>query len=389
LAVGLVALIWYYIPSSGSTDIASDAIDTGMVERRGFEDYLPIRASVAPQLTTLIGALSGGQVERLLVQDGTHVDANQPLATLSNPVLKLEVLTREAAIASQLGQLTGDELAMERSRIDRASQTNEASYDVIKAQRDLAIRQQLQDQGFLSEEGVKSYHAEADYQRDRLAQLRAGQAKENQTAQIQASRLGQARRQLNDTLSAVRASMDALVIRAPAAGRLTNFTVQPGQTLKAGDSTGQIDSEGVWKLVADVDEFYLGRAQIGQPATANGMRLTVAKVLPAVTNGRFRIELGFVGQSPQGLNRGQTVDARVTLGKSGQAVVAPVGGWLESGGGVSAFVLDSNGRHARRRVIRAGRRNPEFVEILSGLNPGEQIITSNTASVTGDIINIG
>jgi len=107
-----------------------------------------------------------------------------------------------------------------------------------------------------------------------------------------------------------------------------------------------------------------------------------------VKDGRFRTELDFAGAPPAGLNRGQTLDIRITLGSTAPALVAPVGGWLEAGGGTSVFVLDADGAHARRRAVKTGRRNPEQVEILSGLKAGERIVISNTSSVTGDILNL-
>ena len=387
--VALIVIVWRLIPASGSTDIASADVETGTVSRAPFADYLPVRATVAPAVTTFVGALSGGQVEKLLVQDGSMVTANQALATLANPSLKLDVLTREATIASQLGSVSGDDLALERSRLDRATQTASANYDFIKAKRDLSVQQQLHDQGFVSDAGVASYDEAAAYQRKRLAQLKSGESSEDKIAATQAGRLADTRARLSGNLAAVEASLDALVIRAPVGGRLTNFTIQPGQTLKAGDPAGQIDSEGSWKLVADVDEYYLGRVAAGQKAIGDGnVALVVTKVLPAVTDGRFRVELGFQGKPPAGLNRGQTLDIRVTLGATQSALVAPVGGWLDSGGGSSAFVLDSGGHHAERRAIRVGRRNPEQAEILSGLAPGDRIVTTNTAAIKGDTLNI-
>ncbi len=381
-AVLVAALLgWRLIPSSGSTDVASADVETGAVTNAPFHDDLPVRATVAPAVTTFVGVVSGGQVDKLLVQDGTMVTAHQPLATLDNPTLKLDILTRESAIASQLGAVSGDDLALERAKLDRATQTASASYDLIKARRDLSIRQQLHDQGFVSDAGVASYSEENEYQQKRLAQLKAGEAKENGIAAVQASRLADTRARLSGNLGAVESSLDALTVRAPVAGRLTNFVIQPGQTLKAGDSAGQVDSEGRWKLVADVDEYYLGRVAVGQRATGDGgAQLIVTKVLPAVTDGRFRIELGFVGAPPAGLNRGQTVDVRVTLGATRAALIAPVGGWLDSGGGTSAFVLDPDGRHARRRAVKVGRRNPEEAEIISGLAAGDRIVTSTTAA---------
>lgn len=392
IVMGVV--LWRFLPAAGSTDIAASAIETGEVTRGAFDDYLPVRATVAPRLTTLVGVLSGGQVEQLLVQDGAMVAAGQPLATLANPELRLEVLTREAAIASQLGSIAGEGLGIERSRLDRSAQVAQAEYDLIKARRDLAIRQQLFDKGIVSEAGVAGYRAEAEYQTRRLAQLRSGAGTEARITATQGARLADTQARLSGNLAAVRGGLSALTIRAPAAGRLTNFTLQPGQTLKAGDPAGQVDSEGSWKLEADVDEYYLGRVAVGQKAKADGASLTVSKVLPAVKDGRFRVELTFAGTAPAqaartpNLNRGQTLDIRITLGAASKAVVAPVGGWLATDNGAFAFVLDADGAHATRRPVKVGRRNPEVVEILSGLNPGDRIVTTSTSSVKGDIINI-
>ncbi|WP_336314570.1 efflux RND transporter periplasmic adaptor subunit [Sphingomonas hankookensis] len=394
-AVLAAVALWRWLPAAGSTDIAAGAIETGEVTQQPFDDYLPVRATVAPRLTTLVGVLAGGQVEQLLVQDGAMVAAGQPLATLANPELRLDVLTREAAIASQLGSIAGEGLGIERSRLDRSAQVAQAEYDLIKARRELAIRQQLFDKGIVTEAGVAGYRAEADYQARRLAQLRSGAGTEARITATQGQRLADTQARLAGNLAAVRGGLSALTVRAPAAGRLTNFTLQPGQTLKPGDPAGQVDSEGSWKLTADVDEYYLGRVAVGQKAKADGMAMTVSKVLPAVKDGRFRIELTFDGgagpaqaaKAPN-LNRGQTIDIRITLGAASKAVVAPVGGWLAADNGAFAFVVDAGGTHATRRPVRVGRRNPEAVEILSGLNPGDRIVTSNLSTVKGDTINI-
>ena len=392
VAIALVlaaALLWWLLPASGSTDVDAADLQTGSVERATFDDYVPVRATVAPGLTTLVAAMSGGQVQKLLVQDGAHVTVDQPLAQLANPELRLNVLTQEAQIAGQLGDVSAQDLSIERNRLDRSREIAAANYDLIKARRDLAIRQQLHDKGIVSDAGVKSFEEEADYQRARLAQLQSGQGAESRIRATQEARLADTRTRLSQSLAAVHDNLDSLVIRAPASGRLTNFSIQPGQTLKSGDSVGQVDSQGSWKLVADIDEYYLGRVAVGQKAVADGgAALTVSKVLPAVTDGHFRTELRFDGAPPAGLNRGQTLDIRVTLGAASPAIVAPVGGWLDAGGGTSVFVVDADGRHAHRRAVRIGRRNPERVEILSGLKPGEHIVTSNTDSVKGDILNL-
>jgi HlyD family secretion protein len=380
--VTAVFLGWLLIPENGSINVAATDIQTDQVRRAPFADYLPVRTTVAPARTTFVGTQQGGQVERLIVQDGVHVVAGQPMAVLSNPQLELDVSSREAAIAGQLGDLSGQDLALERNRLDRAGQADMTRYDLIKARRELRVRQQLHDKGIISIAGLTGVREEFEYQQQRLAKLEAGKSSEDRIAARQASRLSDSRARLLGTLEGVRKALDALTIRAPVTGRLTSFNIQPGQLLKAGDPVGQIDSEAEWKLVADVDEYYLGRVAVGQRASGGfdsggNLPLVVTKVLPAVANGRFRIELGFRGNPPPGLNRGQTLDARVTLGDTRPALIAPTGGWIQSSGGNFAFVLDADGRTARRREVRTGRRNPNNVEILSGLTAGDRIIISD------------
>jgi HlyD family secretion protein len=388
LSSALIALLlWHGVPSSGSSDIAAADVQIGTVRRADFDDYLPTRATVAPAVTTLVGIVSGGNVESLLVQDGAIVAARQPIAILANPEMRLDVLTREAQIASQLGQLAGQNLAIQRSGLDRTSQIAQAQYDLIKARRELGTRQYLHSRGFLADAGLRSSTEEVAYQTKRLSQLQASEVAEKRITGVQVARLEDTRKRLEQNLAAVRGGLDALAIRAPAGGRLTNFDIRVGQTLKPGDSVGQIDSEGSWKLTADIDEYYLGRVRVGQRATASNIQLTVSKVLPAVKDGRFRIELSFDTRPNQTLNRGQTIDVRITLELGSQALVVPIGGWLTAGGGSHVFVLDEDGAHARQRQIRIGRRNPEQVEILAGLAPGDRIITSDI-SVRGKIINL-
>jgi len=383
LAVAVVALAVRLIPPPGSLTVKTSDIEIGQVARTPFQDYLPVRAEVAPLHTVFVTAVEGGQVDKVIVLDGTEVAAGTALATLTNPQLKLDVTSKEAEIAGRMGDASAQQLTLERNRLDREKEISETDYSLLKARHDLDIRQRLHEQGFVSDAEVKTYGDEANYYQNRLKDLKTGQHQEDAIAGAQAAQIHQTSGRLNSNLDVVRSSLDALVVRAPVAGRLTNFTLEPGQSLKAGDPAGQIDSEGAYKLTADVDEFYLGRVTPGQQASADldgrSVMLSVSRVLPQVTNGRFRAELIFKGQPPAGLRRGEGVDIRITLGDTRPAVVLPNSGWLEGGGGTYAFVVAAGGHRADRRTIAIGRRNPEQVEITSGLGPGERVIVSSYA----------
>ena len=182
-------------------------------------------------------------------------------------------------------------------------------------------------------------------------------------------------------LAIARGSLNQLNIRAPATGELSGFTIQLGQSLQRGERLGQIDSAGGNKLVAGVDEFYLGRVERGQGATVDvdgkTYRMKVAKVLPQVRNGQFEIELVFDGGEPQSIQRGQTLQVKLTLGDSSRALLVPNGAFFNDTGGQWIFVVDRGGNSATRRQIQIGRKNADFIEVLGGLKPGEKVITSS------------
>jgi HlyD family secretion protein len=191
---------------------------------------------------------------------------------------------------------------------------------------------------------------------------------------------------LNSSMGIARTSLGQLSIRAPVTGQLSGFDIQLGQSLQQGERIGQIDSAGADKLQADVDEFYLGRVRVGQTATAEvdgkTYRLKVAKVYPQVRNGQFQIDLVFDGPEPASIQRGQTVQAKLTIGDSARAVLVPNGAFFNDTGGNWIFVVDRGGRSATKRPVQLGRRNTDFIEVLGGLKPGERVITSSYSGLT-------
>ncbi len=380
-AIGIAAAL--VIPDGNSLIVDATAVDTGLVARAPFQDYLPLRSEIAPLHSIVLSAVVGGTVGTVDIIDGSVVAKGTALAHLDNPTLRLEVATREVEIASRLTDLSAQELTLRRTSADGETAVAAAANEQLRADHDLTQHQTLFDKGIIAPTALANYQRDATFRRDRLAALRASGAGERSAATRQAGQLASTRTLLLSDLAAVRSELDALVVRAPSPGRLTGFAIQPGQAVKAGDPLGQIDAPGSFKLVGEVDEFYLGRVAPGQAVVAvvdgRTVDLLVDRVLPQVVAGRFKVELLFVGSPPMSLRRGQAVDARITLGQPKIALVAPNGPWLDAGG-TTAFVVAADGRHADRRSIAVARRTPEQVEITAGLRPGERIITSGIAA---------
>ncbi|HET7316590.1 MAG TPA: efflux RND transporter periplasmic adaptor subunit [Sphingomicrobium sp.] len=377
----VVLLFWLFAPRSDTQSVARDRLAISTVRNGVFEDFLPLRAKVTPLVTVYLDAVEGGRVEKKLVEDGAQVVQGQFLAVLSNAELQLSTLEKQAEVEQQLNNMRSQELALVQSHNANLRDLNQAQTDLAKAQRQYDLYKPLADKGFVSSKAFKDTRDDLEYQRNRLEILKSSIAETEALQQRQLQQLRAASASLNSSMGVARSSLAQLNIRAPVTGQLSGFDIQLGQSLQQGERIGQIDSAGADKLQADVDEYYLGRVEVGQTATAdiNGKtyRLKVAKVYPQVRNGQFQIDLVFDGAEPEGVQRGQTIQAKLMVGDSSKALLIPNGAFFNDTGGTWVFVVDSGGGSASRREVQLGRRNSDFIEVLDGLKPGERVITSS------------
>ena len=381
IALVLIIVFWLFAPRAGSQTVVAERLAIAAAENGTFEDFLPLRARVTPLNTVYLDAVEGGRVEELAVEDGANVSKGQLLAVLSNADLQLSTLARQTEVEQQLNNMRSQELALQQSRSANLRDLNQAETDLAKAQRLYDLQKPLSDRGFVSKKQFNDTADDLTYQRKRLAILRRSIAQDEALQTSQLSQLRASASSLNSSLGIARGSLNQLNIRAPATGELSGFTIQLGQSLQRGERLGQIDSAGGNKLVADVDEFYLGRVARGQSATVEAegktFKMKVAKVLPQVRNGQFQIELIFDGGEPQTIQRGQTLQVKLTLGDSSRALLIPNGAFFNDTGGQWVFVVDRGGDSATKRTIQIGRKNADFIEVLGGLRPGEKVITSS------------
>jgi len=147
----------------------------------------------------------------------------------------------------------------------------------------------------------------------------------------------------------------------PIAGRLTDFQLQVGEIVEPEQHIGRIDDPSRFKLLADVDEYYLGRVAAGEKgrATADGQEYdaVISRVFPQVRDGRFSIELLFTGEAPAEMRPGESVETRIALGETTPGLILPNDAFLsESGRRVG--VRDRPGR-PKRRATRDSHRTPQ------------------------------
>jgi len=382
----ILVIFWLFAPRADSMTVARDRLTISQAQSGTFDDFLPVRARVTPLLTVYLDAVEGGQVDKKLVDDGAQVVQGQLLAVLSNAELQLSTLEKQAEVEQQLNNMRSQELALVNTHNSNLRDLNQAQTDLAKAQRQYDLYKSLADRGFVAMKTYKDTKDDLDFQTNRLRILKQSIDQNEALQRSQLAQLRAAATSLNTSMGVARGSLNQLNIRAPVTGQLSGFDIQLGQSLQQGERIGQIDSAGGDKLQADVDEYYLGRVAVGQTATADidgkTYRLKVAKVYPQVRNGAFQIDLLFIGPEPPGMQRGQTIQAKLTIGDSSKALLIPNGAFFNDTGGNWVFVVDRDGNSATKHPVQLGRRNSDYIEVLSGLKPGDRVITSSYSGLT-------
>jgi HlyD family secretion protein len=381
-AVGLAAAAYVvFRPDAGRTrSVEGDNLVISKVTRGRFDDFIPVRARAVPARTIFIDTPQGGQVEAIHVQDGAMVQAGQLLVELSSMTLQLDVISREAQITEQLNNLRGLELALEQNRLAHKREMVEVRYHIARLTRQLSRTDPLVSTGAVARGEQEDMRDELTYYKHRREVQEESFRAADRLQRAQLVQLRAASQQLDRSLAFARGNLDSLKVKAPAAGQVSAFSLEVGQSLSAGERIAQIDDPERYKLTAEIDEFYLNRVDVGQRADyelgGKTYRLRLARIRPQVQNGRFEADLVFDGASPADVRRGQTAQLRLQLGQPSEAVLVPNAAFYSDTGGTWVFVVYGDRRQAVRRAVRLGRRNPQSIEVLDGLQPGEEIVTS-------------
>jgi HlyD family secretion protein len=376
--LGGIAAIAQLIPHGfrvAEGDIRIATVQLGM-----FRNDVVVRSTAAPLHTIMLDALESGRVEEVLVNDGALVAKDALLFRLSNPQLRLNLVAREADRAQQISNLSTLRVSIETSQTEHERRMLDLIFALTQAEKQFTRNASLAKTGVIPVVALDESH-------DRLIQARQALDDEKTRSVIEmrikrdgVKQMEQAVEQLDAGLKVVNDAIEGLAVRAPIAGRLTDFRLQLGEIVKSEQRIGRIDDPTQFKLTAQLDEYYLGSVTTGKNGSVNvngrDYPVGVSRVFPQITDGRFSIELLFTGETPPEMNPGQSAETRLTLGGTSPGLILPNEAFLNDTSGAWVFVLARDGQSAERREMRVGRRNNSQVEVASGLTAGERVIVS-------------
>lgn len=380
-ALMVVFIGWLVLRDDASTlRVNGETLSISEVKSGEFNDYIRISGQVQPMTTIQISPQEGGIVQQIVIEEGSKVKAGDEIIRLSNDNLDLQILNSEAELAEKENLLRNTMISMEQQRLSVQQEKLQLEIEVKRLKRKYEQNKVLYEEKLIARE--EYLMAEEDYQiaagRLRLVKERATQDSLYRSVEI--SQMQESLQNMRLNMQMIRKRKDNLTIKSPIDGELGLLDVTLGQSIASGTKIGQINELGSFKIEAMIDEHYIDRVSAGLEAKFERKNETfgavIRKVYPEVREGKFKADFKFSGEQPGNIRTGQTYYLNLQLGQPERAILIPRGTFYQKTGGKWIYVVSPEGGKAVRREIRIGRQNPQFYEVLEGLEAGEKVITS-------------
>lgn len=377
----LIVASYYFTSGKSRLNVDTERITVSEIKKGSFKEFIPVNGIVLPVTTIYLDAIEGGRVEEKFVEDGAIMKKGQPILRLSNTDLELSLVNQETSVFNLLTQMQISRNAAQQNTVGRLTQFTDADNAFKEAERIYTLNKRLYDQKAIGSQEFKQSENNYNYQLQKKKLASRILKQDSVSTKLELSQANQSYERTQNALEVMRKKVGDLIVRSPVDGQLTSLDAEIGQSKNKGERLGQIDVLSGFKVRVDIDEHYISRIfndLVGDYVLQDKTyQLKIKKVYTQVTNGRFQVDMFFAGEVPKGIRRGQTLQIGLALSDETQAVLVPKGGFFQQTGGNWIFKVSENGNVAYKTDIQLGRQNPDYYEVLSGLKPGDKVVTSS------------
>ena len=381
----VILLGWIIFGDHASTlKVDARGISIGNVTREQFNDFFRMDGQVQPITVVQLSPEEGGIVQEKVVEEGAQVKKGDIIVRLSNSNLDLQILNAEAELAEKQNFLRNTQVTMEQDKLTNQMEKLQYDMDMNRARRSFNQQEQLYKENLIAKEDYLKAKEDFELASQKHALITERLRQDSISRTIQMDEMEASLANMRKNILLIRERKENLNVRSQIDGELGLLDVVLGQSINPGQKIGQINDLSDYKIEAMIDEHYIDRVKPGLSAAferqGSSFDLTVRKVYPEVRDGKFRTDFVFTGERPDNIRSGQTYYINLELGQPTESIIIPKGTFFQSTGGSWIFVLDRDGKKAYRRSIKIGRQNPQYYEVLEGLEAGEKVIVSSYES---------
>lgn len=380
-AVVIVIAILLLTTKSSVLRVDGSTVITGEARQGEFNDYIRVSGQVQPMTTVQLSPTEGGNVQQIVAEEGSKVNAGDIIVILSNESLDMQILNSEAELAEKENILRNTMISMEQEKLSVHQEKLSLQIEVRRAKRAYEQNKALYEEKLIAREDYLKASEDYELAKDKLELIRNKEQQDSLYRSVQISQMHESLENMRVNMSMIRRRKENLSVKAPISGELGLLDVELGQSVAAGAKIGQINDLNTYKIEAQIDEHYIDRVTAGLEATFERQNdkfsASIRKVYPEVRDGKFKADFRFEGTEPENIRTGQTYYLNLQLGQPAEAIIIPRGSFYQTTGGKWIYVMNADGTKAVKRSIRIGRQNPQYYEVLEGLAPGEKVIVSD------------
>ena len=361
--------------------VDGSTILTGTARQGEFNDYIRVSGQVQPMTTVQLSPTEGGNVKRIVVEEGSHVNEGDVIVVLGNENLDMQILNSEAELAEKENILRNTMISMEQQKLSVRQEKLSLQIEVRRARRAYEQNKALYEEKLIAKEEYLKASEDYELAKDKLELVTDRERQDSLYRSVQIAQMHESLENMRLNMNMIRRRKENLSVKAPISGELGLLDVELGQSVAAGAKIGQINNLDSYKIEAQIDEHYIDRVAPGLEATferqSEKYSSVIRKVYPEVRDGKFKADFRFEGQQPENIRTGQTYYLNLQLGQSAEAILIPRGSFYQNTGGKWVYVLNADGTKATKRSVRIGRQNPQYYEVIEGLAPGDKVIISS------------
>lgn len=360
--------------------VNADTLTVSEVISGEFNDYIRVSGQVQPMTTIQVSPLESGVVHEIFLEEGAQVKAGDKILELKNENLDMQILNSEADLAEKENLLRNTLISMEQEKLSVHQEMLQLETDVKRNRRAYEAQKQLYQEELIAREEYLRAEEDYDLAKSRLELVKNRAVQDSLYRNIQVKQMQESLSNMRVNMQMIRRRKEHLILTAPIDGELGLLDVVLGQSVSSGMKIGQINNLSSYKIEAQIDEHYIDWVMPGLEAQFErqdeSYQAVIRKVYPEVRDGKFKADFKFDGTLPENIRTGQTYSLNLQLGQPEEAVMIPRGTFYQKTGGRWIYVVTEDGSKAYKREIRIGRQNPQYYEVLEGLEPGEEVITS-------------
>jgi HlyD family secretion protein len=385
---GLLALIVITValshlkPAVPSVDRSTVWVDT--VKRGPMVREVRGLGTLVPEEIRWIPANTEGRVEKIVVRPGTQVKADTVILELSSPELEQAAHDAESKLKAAEAEFTTLQAKLQRDLLDQESNTARVHSEYQQARMESETNEQLKKNGLVAELQYKTAQVKAAElaNRDAIEEKRLNFARDSIDPQLASKQA-----EVDQVKAAAQLKLDqveALHVKAGMNGVLQQMPVDVGQRVKIGDNLARVADPTKLKAEIKIAETQAKDIQIGEKTTIdtrNGVVTGhVTRVDPAVEQGTVKVDAQIDGELPRGARPDLTIDGTIELERLDDVIYVGRPAFGQENNTVSIFKLVSGSSEAVRTPVKLGRSSVNSIEIINGLQPGDQVILSDTSA---------